>query len=172
MNDVAYALRQIIRRPAVSIVVIVMLAIGVGSTTSMFSLFEVFLLRPLPVADPEQLVNLNAPGPKPGSTSIGYSGEFDAVFSYPMFRDLEAQQSVFSGLAAHRTFDANLSYEGRSVPGVGVQVSGSYFRVLGLEPALGRLIDARDDAAAGDAAVAVLSHDYWQSAFGADPKRP
>jgi hypothetical protein len=100
MNDVAYALRQIARRPAVSIVVIVMLAIGIGSTTSMFSLFEVFLLRPLPVADPDQLVNLNAPGPKPGSTSIGYSGEFDAIFSYPMFRDLEAQQSVFRGLAA------------------------------------------------------------------------
>ena len=169
MNDVAYALRQIVRRPIVSAVVILMLAIGIGSTTAMFSLFEVFLLRPLPVANPERLVNLNSPGPKPGSISIGYSGEFDAVFSYPMFRDLESQQSAFIGLAAHRTFDANLSYEGRSVAAVGVLVSGGYFRVLGLQPALGRLIDAQDESPAGDAAVAVLSHDYWQAAFGADP---
>ena len=100
MNDVGYALRQVVRRPGLSAVVIVMLAIGIGSTTAMFSLFETFMLRPLPVADPERLVNLSAPGPKPGSTSIGYAGELDAVFSYPMFRDLEAQQSVFTGLAA------------------------------------------------------------------------
>ncbi len=169
MNDIGYALRQVVRRPGLSAVVIVMLAIGIGSTTAMFSLFEVFLLRPLPVADPERLVNLNAPGPKPGSISIGYAGEFDAVFSYPMFRDLEAQQSVFTALAAHRTFDANLSYESRSVTGAGVLVSGSYFQVLGLTPALGRLIDAQDESPAGDPAVAVLSHDYWQTAYGADP---
>jgi predicted permease len=169
MKDVAYALRQVTRRPAVSAVVITMLALGIGSTTAMFSLFEAFLLRPLPVADSERLVNLNAPGPKPGSTSIGYAGEYDAVFSYPMFRDLEAQQSVFTGLAAHSTFDANLSYEGRSVAGAGVLISGNYFRVLGLEPAVGRLIGVQDESPAGDAAVAVLSHDYWQTAFGADP---
>jgi predicted permease len=168
MNDVAHALRQVIRRPAVSAVVIVMLAIGIGSTTAMFSLFEAFLLRPLPVVDPERLVNLNAPGPKPGSISIGYAGEFDAVFSYPMFRDLAAQQSVFTALAAHRTFDANLSYESRSVAGAGVLVSGNYFQVLGLTPALGRFIDAQDDSPAGDPAVAVLSHDYWRTAFAAD----
>ena len=169
MNDVGYALRQVVRRPGLSAVVIVMLAIGIGSTTAMFSLFETFLLRPLPVADPERLVNLSAPGPKPGSTSIGYAGELDALFSYPMFRDLEAQQSVFTGLAAHRTFDVSLSYDGRNAVGAGVLVSGSYFQALGLAPALGRLIDAQDESPAGDAAVAVLSHDYWQTAFGADP---
>jgi hypothetical protein len=168
MNDVGYALRQVVRRPGLSAVVIVMLAIGIGSTTAMFSLFETFLLRPLPIADPERLINLSAPGPKPGSISIGYAGELDVVFSYPMFRDLEAQQSVFAGLAAHRTFDANLSYDGRSAAGAGVLVSGSYFQVLGFAPALGRLIDAQDESPAGDAAVAVLSHDYWQTAFGAD----
>jgi predicted permease len=169
MNDVAYALRQVIRRPAVSALVTVMLAMGIGSTTAMFSLFEAFLLRPLPVTEAERLVNLNAPGPKPGSVLIGYAGEFDAVFSYPMFRDLEAQQSVFTALAAHRTFDANLSYESRSADGVGVLVSGSYFQVLGLTSALGRLIDPQDESPTGDPAVAVLSHDYWQTAFGADP---
>lgn len=169
MNDLGHALRQVVRRPALSAVVVVMLALGIGSTTAMFSLFEAFLLRPLPVANPERLVNLNAPGPKPGSTSIGYAGEFDAIFSYPMFRDLEARQSVFTGLAAHRTFDANLSYGGGSDVGVGVLVSGSYFPVLGLTPALGRLIDAQDESRAQDAAVAVLAHDYWQTAFGADP---
>jgi hypothetical protein len=99
MNDVGHALRRAIRRPGLSAVIIVMLAIGIGSTTAMFSLFETFQLRPLPVSDPERLVNLSAPGPKPGSTSIGYAGDLDAVFSYPM---LEGRSRC--GPERHRAF--------------------------------------------------------------------
>ena len=61
-----------------------------GQQRAIFSLFEQFLLRPLPVQKPERLVNLAVPGPKPGSTSCGNAGGCDEVFSYPMFRDLEA----------------------------------------------------------------------------------
>lgn len=169
MKNLGYALRQVARRPSFSLVVIVMLSVGIGSTTAVFSLFEAFLLRSLPAANPERLVNLDAPGPKPGSVSIGYAGELDAVFSYPMFRDLAAQQSVFTGLAAHRAFDANLSHDGDATAGAGLLVSGSYFRVLGLKPTLGRLIDDQDESRAGDAGVAVLSYDYWQTAYGGEP---
>jgi catechol 2,3-dioxygenase-like lactoylglutathione lyase family enzyme len=69
------------------------------------------LLRPLPVRDPRQLVNLLTPGPKPGSSSCNQAstrGNCDDVFSYPMFRDLERVQNVFSGMAGHRLFGANL----------------------------------------------------------------
>ena len=76
---------------------------------------------------PEQLVNLAAPGPKPGSQSCNQAGECDEVFSYPMFRDLEKAQTVFTGIAAHRIFGANLAYKGQTLSGSGMLVSGSYF---------------------------------------------
>jgi predicted permease len=86
-----------------------------------------------------------------------------------MFRDLEKLQTVFTGVAAHRSFGANLSYRGQPLSGEGLLVSGSYFPVLGLRPALGRLLEPGDDASAGESRVAVLSHAYWQTNFGSDP---
>jgi hypothetical protein len=82
----------------------------IGANAAIFSLFEQLLLRPLPVAEPERLVNLVAPGPKPGSQSMNQAGNSDSVFSYPMFRDLQRLQTSFTGIAAHRQFDANLAY--------------------------------------------------------------
>jgi ABC-type antimicrobial peptide transport system permease subunit len=91
------------------------------------------------------------------------------VFSLPMFRDLEKQQTSFTGIAAHRNFGRNLSFKGQSLGGEGLQVSGSYFPVLGLVPAHGRLLTPADDRAAGESSVAVLSHRYWQTRFNGDP---
>jgi hypothetical protein len=86
------------------------------------------------------MVNLSAPGPKPGLKSCSGVGECEAVFSYPMFRDLERVQTVFSGIAAHRDLEVNLGYRGQTLKGAGMLVSGSYFSVLGQRPALGRLL--------------------------------
>jgi predicted permease len=86
-----------------------------------------------------------------------------------MFRDLEKAQTVFTGIAAHRTFGANLSYAKQTINGDGMLVSGSYFPVLGVRPALGRLLGPGDDPATGESHVVVLSHAYWQRHFGADP---
>ena len=86
------------------------LALGIGANAAIFSLFEQLLLRPLPVGHPERLVNLAAPGPKPGSQSMNQAGNSDSVFSYPMFRDLQRRQTSFTDIAAHRQFDANLAY--------------------------------------------------------------
>ena len=86
-----------------------------------------------------------------------------------MFRDLERVQTVFSGLAAHCLFGANLAYGDASLSGEGVFVSGSYFPTLGLRPALGRLLGPADDRTLGAHLVTVLSHGYWQSHFGSDP---
>jgi predicted permease len=121
------------------------------------------------VQDPWRLVNLAAPGPKPGSQSSNNAGRTDSVFSYPMFRDLENAQTPFTGLAAHRSFGANLSYRRQTLSGDGMFVSGSYFQVLGLRPALGRLIGPADDKAPGESPVVVLSHAYWRTRFDASP---
>lgn len=168
MGDLRHALKQAIRNPGLSIVVILMLAVGIGATTAVYSVFHVILVRALPVPEPERLVNLGAPGLKPGSTSCSMAGECTQVFSYPMLRDLEARQTVLTGIGAHSEFDANLAYDGNPVAAAGLLVSGGYFSTLGLTPARGRLIGPQDDSLVDESAVVVLSHDYWQSALGAD----
>src|SRR6185312_3948970 len=110
MPNLKFAFRTLFKTPFVTAVAIVSLALGIGANAAIFSIFDELLLRPLPVADPGTLVNLKAPGPKPGSTSCNMGGDCDTVFSYPMFRDLEKAQTVFTGIALHRIFGANLAY--------------------------------------------------------------
>src|SRR6185369_13321335 len=107
MRHLKLAFRTLFKTPFVTAVAVTSLALGIGANAAIFSVFDEMLLRPLPVREPEQLVNLAAPGPKPGSQSCNQAGDCDVVFSYPMFRDLEKQQAVFTGIAAHRVFDAN-----------------------------------------------------------------
>jgi len=169
MAHVKLALRMLFKTPFVTGVAILSLALGIGANAAIFSIFDDVLLRPLPVIEPSRLVNLGAPGPKPGSQTCGNAGNCDSVFSYPMFRDLEKVQTAFTGIAAHFAFGANLAYKGQTVSGEGVMVSGSYFPVLGVQAALGRLLGPGDDRAPGESPVVVLSHAYWQSRFASDP---
>lgn len=163
------ALRTLLRTPFVTLVTVLSLALGIGANTAIYSFFDQILRRPLPVKDPEQLVNLSAPGPKPGSTSCNQSGSCEDVFSYRMFRDLEERQVVLTGLAAHVFFGANLAIQGQTASGSGALVSGSYFPVLGLLPTLGRLFTPDDDKVIGGHFIAVLSHRYWETRLGSDP---
>src|SRR5229473_1822458 len=113
MLNLKFALRTLFKTPFVTIVAIVSLALGIGANAAIFSLFNQLLLRPLAVPQPDQLVNLAAPGPKPGSQSCSQAGDCDTVFSYAMFRDLErAQTTPFTGIAAHVSFGANLAARG------------------------------------------------------------
>jgi predicted permease len=168
-RDVRYAGRSLRKNIGFTLVAVLSLALGIGANAAIFSLFYQVLLRPLPVPDPDRLVNLAASRPNPGPKSCSNAGGCDVIFSYPMFRDLERVQTSFTGIAAHRGFGANLAYRGETVSGSGVLVSGSYFPVLGLRPALGRLLGPGDDRTRGESPVVVLSHAYWQSAFGARP---
>jgi predicted permease len=164
------ALRTLFKTPFVTAVTIISLALGIGANAAIFSMFNQLLLRPLPVRDPGQLVNLGNPGPKPGSQSCNQAGDCDVVFSYPMFRDLERAPSAFTGIAAHRLFGANLAYKGQTPLSVeGMLVSGGYFNILGLRPALGRLLTPEDDRTIGGHFVTVLSHRYWETRLGSDP---
>ena len=169
MLNLKFALRTLFKAPFVTIVAIVSLALGIGANAAIFSLFNQLLLRPLPVPEAGRLVNLAAPGPKAGSTSCSQIGDCEAVFSYPMFRDLERVQTPFTAIAAHVTFGANLAARGQTQNGEGLLVSGSYFPLLGIKPAIGRLLGPDDDRALDESHVVVISYAYWQSRFALDP---
>src|SRR6476469_3366583 len=149
MRSLRFAFRTLFKTPFVTVIAIVSLALGIGANAAIFSCFNQMLLESLAVPHPSDLVNLSAPGPKPGSQSCNQAGECDAVFSYAMFRDLQKVQSSFTGIAAHRIFDANLSYQGQTLNAQGVLVSGNYFQVLQVQPALGRVFDSTDDRLVG-----------------------
>ena len=168
LQDLRYALRSFARTPGLVAAAVLSLALGIGANAAIFSLFHQILLRPLPVTEPNRLVNLSAPGPKPGFGSCGQAGDCDVVFSHPMFRDLQQQQTVFTGIAAHTPFSASVAYRNQPVTGDGTLVSGSYFPTLGVRPALGRLLTPNDDQTAGTNFVVVISYAYWQSRLGGD----
>jgi len=168
MSQLKFSLRSLAKTPFVTTVAVLSLALGIGANAAIFSLFDQTLLKTLSVQEPDRLVNLANPGPKPGSQSCGQAGSCEEVFSYPMFRDLESVQNGFSGVAAHIGFGANLSHASQTIRGRGMLVSGSYFPVLGLQAALGRLLDPGDDETIGENFVAVLSYDYWENRLGAD----
>jgi predicted permease len=169
MADLKLATRTFTKTPFITAVAVLSLALGIGANAAIYSLFDQMLLRSLPVQNPDQLVNLRAPGPQPGSQSCNQAGGCDAVFSYLMFRDLEKADGPFSGIAAHRLFGANLAFEGHTLSASGLLVSGSYFPVLGVRPALGRVFGVSDDQNIGESPVVVLSYDYWESRLGKDP---
>jgi predicted permease len=169
MGHLKLAFRNLAKTPFVTGVAVLSLALGIGANAAIYSLFDQILLRKLPVAEPERMVNLSSPGPKQGSTSCNQAGDCDSVFTYPMFRDLRGAAKAFSDMAAHRAFGANLATGEETLSGEGMLVSGSYFPVLGLRPALGRLIAPPDDEVPGQGAVAVLSHRFWRRQLGADP---
>jgi predicted permease len=178
--DVGYAVRALTRQRTYTAVAALTLSLGIGVNVAIFSLADQLLLRPLPVPEPDRLVNLADP-----VTDVKFSGRMDAllfpllagsdsggadtVFSYPMFRDLEREQEPFVGLAAHTFREASLSTGQRTRPATLAIVSGSYFPVLGLRPALGRLLGPEDDRIDRQADSVVLAHAYWRSEFNGDP---
>jgi predicted permease len=169
MRNLRLAFRTLFKTPFVTVVAILSLALGIGANAAIYSLFNEMLLAPLPVPHPEQLVNLGGNTPSPGSHQCGLAGNCEWVFSYRMFRDLEAQPGPFSGLAGHVITQPNISYRGNTVSASAELVSGSYFPVLGVKPAVGRLFGGKDDDVAGAHPIVVLSHEYWTTQLGGDP---
>jgi len=160
---------MLLKTPFVSAIAILSLALGIGANAAIYSMFDQLLMHKLPVPEPGQLVNLSAPGPMPGSTSCNQAGNCDVIFSYQMFRDLEKGQTAFTGIAAHRSFSVSLGVRNEPVTGDGMMVSGSYFPVLGIQPAKGRLLRPDDDQVIGANFVTVLAYSFWEDAFGKDP---
>ena len=168
LEDVRYGMRLLRKSPAFTIVAVLTLALGIGANTAIYTLLDQAVLRSLPVKDPQRLVLLRYTG-----INNGYShtrSEDDLFFSYPMYRDLRDHNSVFSGLIA--TAWAQVGVQWHNEPGMAdtEMVSGNYFDVLGVQPAMGRLLVSSDDLAQEANPVAVLSFAYWQRRFGSDPR--
>lgn len=155
--DIRFALRGLRRSPSFTVAAILSVAIGIGASTSIFTVVNAVLLRPLPIPRPEDF------------TYIGWvwakGGEIPALtaFQYEFARD---HNRAFEAVATYGTEEVHLGDESASQPLRGLRVSGDFFRVVGIHPRLGRAFDARELET--DAAVVILGHDVWRSRFGAD----
>ncbi len=162
MQDVRYAVRFLRRSPVFALVAVLSLALGIGANTAVFTLIDAVLLKSLPVHDPQSLVLLQ---PVPTGTDTF------TVFAYPYFKAIESQNTVFSGMFASAelsTVTVDAGHGTETLPSGALLVTGGYFPVLGVQPALGRLLSASDDVTPGGHPVVVLSYGYWQRAFGGD----
>jgi len=171
MNDLKFAFRQLLKNPVISCIAILTLALGIGANTAIFSVMNALMLRMLPVADPARLV-LFGNGDSLGSTD-GFPNGSTTLFSYPMFRELQRNNQVFSEVAAIKSLP--LTVHGRVKGGQELEkmqirlVSGSYFPVLGLVPQQGRLFTDADDQIPGGHPIAVASDSWWTQRFANEP---
>jgi predicted permease len=166
LQDIRYAVRQLRKSPGFTTVAVLTLALGIGANTAIFTVVNALLLKMLPVKDPQQLIAVGDPT-DPNGRSNG-TPRTD-IFSYPLYKELKDRNAVFTGLSAAAS-DHHI--EVRSAQGqtpeekvTGRMVSGNYFTVLGLEPAVGRLLSNSDDTAESANGVAVLGYEYWQRKF-------
>jgi len=167
-QDFRLALRSFVKNPTFTLVVVLTLALGIGANTAIFTLMDQVLLRLLPVEDPERLVMLDGPGSSSGTTHRHY--DTLTPLSHPMFEGLRDKNAVFDGVLAEYTAPLHLTVGSQTDAVNGVLVSGTFFRVLGVKPAAGRLLTDEDDRVPGGHPVVVLSHGFWTRRFGGDPK--
>ena len=163
VSDVSFALRNLKKAPVFSAVAVMSLALGIGANTAIFTLIDQLILRLLPVRNPSELVLLDSNGNHYGNNRGANS------FSYPMFKDFEARNQVFSGIFARIATPVSMGFQGRTERTAGELVSGSYFDVLGVPAAMGRTIAPDDDTTLLGRPVVVLSYRYWQNRFAGDP---
>jgi predicted permease len=186
LRDLRYAWRGLFRSPLFTIVALVSIALGIGANTAIFTLVDEVLLRRLPVKSPDQLVLFTGSRNHYGSNSGGN------MLSFPMYEDFRDNfvdrgaaaplprvslsvsnpapaTPVFSGLFARRAVAMNIGVNGQTERVPGEIVSGTFFQMLGVGSAVGRVITPEDDRVRGGSPVAVLSYDYWRNRFGGDP---
>src|ERR1022692_266867 len=161
-RDLRYAWRVLARTPAFMAVAILSLALSIGANTAIFSFLNAVLLKALPVSEPHRLVIV--------ARHVDQYGWDTNVFNYPMYREFARRMRSFSGALAYRPVPINLSAGNQAERIQGELVSGSYFRVLGVRPVIGRLFTEDDDGAEGGHAVCVISYRLWQERFGGDPR--
>jgi predicted permease len=160
LADLRYAVRGLRRNPVFAAAAILSLALGIGANTAIFSLYHTLMLRLLPVEKPQQIVSLY----RTGGWGRGYA-------SYPLFLEIRKRTDLFQDVAARTGVDkvrfsagaGGLETAGREM------VSGNYFRMLGVAPAIGRVFTDQDNRTPHAHPLAVLSYDFWQRRFGGAP---
>ena len=154
-QDFRQAFRLLRRSPVFTAFAVGSLALGIGAAAAIFQLFDVLVLRQLPVSEPGQMV----------VASWGPNGRYNYSMPYPQFDEIRRRTATLSGVFATNPFSrVTVTYRGQAAIAEGIYVSGDYYSTLRLTPAMGRLVDADDDRSG--AAVAVLTHRYWQQRFG------
>ena len=160
-RDVRYGLRSLRRHPGFSAMAVLSLAIGIGANATIFGVVHAVLFRESPLVQPETLVNIYETEGGQGFNPL----------SHPNIEDLrKGTTHVFRGIAASTFAVAPIDRGGTAATVMGEAVTGGAFALLGIEPQLGRAIQPEDDVARGGHPVVMLSHGYWQRAFGGDPQ--
>ncbi|MGI8995653.1 MAG: ABC transporter permease [Pyrinomonadaceae bacterium] len=160
-QDVRYGVRMLLKAPGFTVVAVLALALGIGANTAIFSVVNAVLLRPLPYADPEQLVQVWEQRPRRGMSQVEVASA--------EFLNWRAQNQVFEDMAALNFADYNLTGGGEEPERIpGAPVSASYFPLLGVKPLLGRTFLPEEDQPDRNSVV-VLSYGLWQRRFGSDP---
>jgi predicted permease len=157
VQDLRYAWRNLLGSPGFALASILSLALGIGANTAIFSIVNAVMLRSLPVKDPHRLVQFTIDG--------------DGTFTNPLWEEIRDRQNACGETVAYSSTEFDLAEEGERKPARGVWVSGDFFNVLGVQPALGRLFARDDDVHGGgkQGPVAVISHDFWQTHFSGEP---
>src|SRR4029079_1965557 len=164
-SDVRLALRGLRRSPLFATVAILSLALGIGANTAIFTLIDQILLRKLPVRAPDELVMLYQQGMHNGS-NMGLR-----MHSYPMYQDFQQKAEPFAEVLCRRLIDASVSVDNQTERLEAEMVSGNYFSMLGVRPAIGRVFSsAEDDQVYQGHPVVVLGYDYWTRRFNRDPQ--
>lgn len=160
LQDVRYAIRVIRKNPGFASVAALTLALGIGANSAIFSLADALLLRPLPVLEPNAVVTISTDPPDGGVGGI----------SYPDYRDFRDKAHSFDGMIAFEYANFSLARSAAETPQMrfGILVSDNYFKVLGVQPVLGRALLADEGQAPGRDPVVVLAYDFWRSEFFAD----
>src|SRR5580693_160331 len=153
LQDLRYGLRMLRRNLGFTAVAVLSLALGIGANTAIFTLIRALILRPLPVANPRELVQIRQETPRGPLNKWTYD-------SFQFFRE---HSELFSSVFAQENILFNLDFGGQPTPIAGVYVSGEYFPTLGVPPLLGRSLTSADDQESGgpDGLVAVISYAFW-----------
>jgi macrolide transport system ATP-binding/permease protein len=160
VSNARYAVRRLVKNPMFTLVAIVSLGLGIGANTAIFSLVNAVIIRDLPFADPETLVDVYE----------GVEGFSHGTLSYPDYMDLvESSTDVFSAVGVVRMVMLQVDIDEGVETVFAEAVTGNYFSLLGVQPAVGRLISNADHVARGAHPVIVLGYDYWQSRYAGDP---
>jgi len=162
LQDLRYGARILRKSPGFTAVAVLTLALGIGASTSVFSLINAVLMRALPYQEPERLVYLFSPNPR-FQLPVEYLTPMNADFF-----DLQRQNRSLASLALFGVARFNLASQGRADAISGARVTGDFFKTMGVSPVLGRTADASDDQP-GQEQVAVISNRLWRTQFGAEP---
>jgi len=158
IQDLTYALRWLRKNPGFTVLAVLMLAVGIGVNTAMFSVINAVLLQPLPYPEPDRIVWMNESGPEIKNRQL----------SYPNFVDWRRRNQVFEAMALFRGWSVNLSGTDKPENLDARIVTSDYFKVMRATPMLGRDFTPEDDQP-GAAAVTIISYGFWQQRFAGDP---